>query len=107
MTPYLSLTEAADRLLVSPEWFTANVAIEVPRPIVLNGETSWLAADVDDWKTRRDAARDVALDELAVLDQERWRINPWNGQRMPTYCHLHPAQFDGFFYRTANASTLI
>jgi predicted DNA-binding transcriptional regulator AlpA len=69
MTPYLSLTEAADRVNVSTEWFLANVEIELPRPIWLNGEISWLAAAVDDWKTRLDAARDEALDELAALDQ--------------------------------------
>lgn len=70
MTPYLSLTEAADRVFVSTEWFLPNVVPELPSSIVLNGETSWLAADVDDWKARRDAARDGALDELAALDQE-------------------------------------
>jgi predicted DNA-binding transcriptional regulator AlpA len=74
MTPYLSLTEAADRLSVRPEWFLANVAIDLPRPIEINGKTSWLAADADDWKTRCDAARDGALDELAALDQGECRI---------------------------------
>jgi predicted DNA-binding transcriptional regulator AlpA len=94
--PYISLAEAADRLLVSAEWFLANVAPELPRPIGLNGETSWLAAAVDDWKTRRDAARDGALDELAALDQAVPKFTDWK-----------PPQFDGFFYRTSNASTLI
>lgn len=46
MTPYLSLTEAADRVFVSTEWFLPNVVPELPSSIVLNGETSWLAADV-------------------------------------------------------------
>lgn len=70
MKPYLSLTEAADRLNISPEWFIANVAPHLPSPIELNGELSWLTAAIDDWKARCDAARDVALDELAAIDQE-------------------------------------
>ena len=116
MTPYISLTEAADRVLVSPEWFIANVVIDLPSPISINGETSWLRSDVDDWKTRCDAARDGALDELAALDQghgwgslhqENWRINSWNGQRMPKYGDWNPPYFDGFFYCSSNASTLI
>ncbi|MGL5795157.1 MAG: hypothetical protein ACRC06_12305 [Waterburya sp.] len=70
MPQYIPLVAAADFLNVSVPWFEAEVHPSIADKFQVVSDWMYSVDELDEWKRDRDAKRDLALDELARLDQE-------------------------------------